>query len=420
MKEKKKSIWGNSIFLTIAAMILGAVLGLVFGESMSEFKFIGDIWLNCLKMILVPMVFCTMTLAVGTQTDMRTLGRVALRIFLYYSITTALAVAMGLSVGLILKPGSGMTLEGFASTEVNGTTTFSVAVFFSGLFSSSMFKSFSEANMMQVIVISVMMGAALLGMKQEDQKRWILNALESVNNWIAVYLKAVIKMAPVGVLFLMADSFGKYGMVLLSSMFSLIGTYWLAILAQVVFVYCIILWFTAGVSPVKFVKDSMQVWSFTIATCSSVANIPNSIECAEKKFGVPPYIANFCVPLGAQINFDGSAILYGCVMIFLGNMYGLTFTPMELLQIVVVGTLVSSCGGGIPGSNLVKLMVVINTFALPSEIVGIIAGFYRLFDMGSTTGNCLGDLAGTIAVSNGEKKRAKKLGIELEAEELHM
>ena len=203
-------------------------------------------------------------------------------------------------------------------------------------------------------------------------------------------------------------------------MFSLIGTYWLAILAQVVFVYCIILWFTAGVSPVKFVKDSMQVWSFTIATCSSVANIPNSIECAEKKFGVPPYIANFCVPLGAQINFDGSAILYGCVMIFLGNMYGLTFTPMELLQIVVVGTLVSSCGGGIPGSNLVKLMVVINTFALPSEIVGIIAGFYRLFDMGSTTGNCLGDLAGTIAVSNGEKKRAKKLGIELEAEELHM
>lgn len=416
----KKSMWKNSVVLTFVAMLLGAALGMVFGESMSAFKFIGDIWLNCLKMILVPMVFCTMALAVGTQKDMRTLGRVALRIFLYYMVTTALACGIGLLTASVLKPGSGMSLEGFSSTEVTRTANFSLSVFFSSLFSSGIFKSFADSNMMQTIVIAVMLGAAIVGIKNESHKHSVIHALNTANDWISVYLGVVIKMAPVGVLFLMADSFGKYGMVLLSGMFSLVATFWVAILAHILLSYCTVLWFTAGVSPIKFLKDSMQVWSFTIATCSSVANIPNSIDCAEKKFDVPSYIAKFCIPLGAQINYDGSAILYGCIMVFLSGMYGFSYSPVQLLQIIVVATLISSSGGGIPGSNLVKLMVVIDTFGLPGEIVGIIAGFYRLFDMGTTTGNCLGDLAGTIAVSNWEKKRARRLGIELEEEELHM
>lgn len=416
----KKPFWKNSVFLTLAAMVLGAILGLVLGETMSQFKFIGDIWLNCLKMILVPMVFCVMTLAVGTQSNMRTLGRVALRIFLYYMITTAVASMTGLLTASIFKPGRGISLEGFASTEVTSTADFSLVSFFSNLFSSSIFKTFTDANMMQTIVIAIMLGAAIIGIRNEDHKKKIIGALTAANDWIGVYLGAVIKAAPVGVFFLMADSFGKYGMILLTSMIGLIGTFWVAVLVQVVVVYGGILWLTAGVSPIKFLRDSMQVWSFTIATCSSVANIPNSVDCAEKKFGVPRYIADFCIPLGAQINFDGSAILYGCVMVFMSGMYGFTYTPMQLLQIILVGTLVSSSGGGIPGSNLVKLMVVIETFGLPVEIVGIIAGFYRFFDMGTTTGNCLGDLAGTIAVSNWEKKRARKLGTELVEEELHM
>lgn len=315
--EGKKTLWKNSIFLTFVAMLLGAVLGMVFGNRMSEFKFIGDIWLNCLKMILVPMVFCTMTLAVGTQSNIRTLGRVALRIFLYYTLTTCIAAGMGLLTASVLKPGSGMSLEGFAGSEVTGTAEFSFSTFFSSLFSGSIFQSFAEANMMQTIVIAVMLGTAIIGIKDEKHKKGVIDALSAANDWISVYLGAVIKMAPIGVLFLMADSFGRYGMILLSGMFGLIGTFWFAVLVQVLLVYCPVLWFSAGVSPIRFLRESMQVWSFTIATCSSVANIPNSIECAEKKFNVPSYISKFCIPLGAQINYDGSAILYGCIMVFL-------------------------------------------------------------------------------------------------------
>lgn len=415
----KKPLWKNSVFQTFTAMILGAVLGLVLGDTMSNFRFIGDIWLNCLKMILVPLIFCTMTLAIGTQSNLKTLGRIALRLFLYYMLTTALASGVGFAVASVIRPGRGMSLEGFATTEVSTTSSFTFSSFFSGLFSSGMFASFSNGNMMQTIVIAVMMGAALICLK-EEQRNSIIHVLQTANEWINVYLRGVIKIAPIGIFFLMADSFGKYGSVLLTGMISLIASYWIAVLVQILVVYCVVLWLTAGVSPVKFLKDSIQVWSFTIATCSSVANIPNSIECARKKFGVPDYIANFGIPLGANINYDGSAILYGCVVIFMSELYGFSFTPMQIVQFILVATLVSSSGGGIPGSNLVKLMVVIETFGWPIEIVGIIAGFYRLFDMACTTGNCMGDLAGTIAVANWEKKRAKKLGIELEAEELHM
>ena len=417
--NRSGSILRNSVFQTFAAMIIGAGCGLIFGTSMSSFKFIGDIWLNCLKMILVPLVFCTMTLAVGGQSSLKTLGRVALRIFLYYMITTAVASAIGYFTAAIFRPGHGMTLEGFASTEIVNKANFSFSAFFNELFSDSIFSTFTKGNMMQTIVIAIMLGAALTCMKKE-RRDGIIVALEQANAWVNMYLKGVIKVAPIGVFFLMADSFGKYGMVLLTGMISLIASYWCAVLVQMLVIYCGVLWFTAGVSPIKFLKDSAQVWTFTIATCSSVANIPNGIDCAEKKFGIPRYIANFCIPLGAQINYDGSAILYGCVVIFMSEMYGFSLSAMQIIQFIVVATLVSSSGGGIPGSNLVKLMVVIQTFGWPVEIVGIIAGFYRMFDMACTTGNCMGDLAGTIAVGNWEKRRAKRLGIELEEEELHM
>ena len=417
---EKKPIWKSSVAQTLTAMVVGALLGLYFGKGMSEFKFIGDIWLNCLKMILVPMVFVTMALAVGSQSSLKTLGRVAFRILVFYLMTTAFAVMMGIGSALVLRPGVGMSLEGFASQAVKGSATFTLSAFFSGMFSNGMFKTFANANMLQTIVIAIMMGASIIPLKDEYKKS-VIHGLDVCNEWIKVFLRFVIKMAPVGVLFLMADSFGRYGVVLLSSMFKLIGTFYVGVLAQIVLVYCVVLGLTAGVGPIKFIKDSSQVWAFTIATCSSVANIPNSIDCADRKFGVPRYISNFCIPLGAQINFDGSAILYGCLMIFLAQMRGTMYAPLELLQIVIVATLVSSAGGGIPGSSLVKMMVVIETFGMPVEIVGIIAGFYRLFDMGTTTCNCLGDLAGTVAVTKWEQRRAKRLGVAMEGEdEMHI
>jgi Na+/H+-dicarboxylate symporter len=400
--------------LNFIAMIIGAVLGLVFGEAMGGFKFIGDIWLNTIKMVVVPLIMCIMVNAVGSQTSLASLGRVAVKIIVYYALSTALATTIGLTVASILKPGAGVNLAGLESTEITGTAVFTSPNFIKSLFSDNMFASFASGNIIQVMVISILLGIAILNIKNTEHKEFILKWFQSANDMFAMVIGVVIKASPVGVLFLMADTFGKYGFAIFTSIAGLIGTFWISVLTHVLLVYSLLLWVTAGINPIRFLKDSSDVWTFTIASCSSAATIPVNTKCAKEKFGVPSRIADFTIPLGAQINYDGSAISYGCVLIFISQLYGIPFDIGTLIKIVIVSTLISSGGGGIPGSGIVKMLVVVQTFGLPVEIVGIIAGFYRFFDMGTTTGNCMGDLAGTIFVSKWEEKIAKKTGTSLD------
>lgn len=174
-------------------------------------------------------------------------------------------------------------------------------------------------------------------------------------------------------------------------------------------VYGLVLWFAAGISPLRFIRDSAELWVYTLSTCSSVAAIPVNMKVAREKFNVPDSISSFTVPLGSQMNYDGSVILYGCVIMFISQVCGQSVSLEMMLRVVLLSAILSTGGGGIPGSGIVKLLVMVEAFSLPTEIVGIIAAFYRLFDMGTTTNNCLGDLAGTVLVSKLEEKRAKKL-----------
>ena len=139
-----------------------------------------------------------------------------------------------------------------------------------------------------------------------------------------------------------------------------------------------------------------------------MAAIPINIKVAKEKFNVPETISGFTVPLGSQMNYDGSVILYGCVILFISQTIGVPVTLGTMVKIILMSAILSTGGGGIPGSGIVKLLVMVTAFGLPTEIVGIIAAFYRLFDMGTTTNNCQGDLAGTVFVSKLEDKAAAR------------
>ena len=143
---------------------------------------------------------------------------------------------------------------------------------------------------------------------------------------------------------------------------------------------------------------------YTISTCSSIATIPVNIKVAEKKFGIPERISGFTIPLGSQMNTDGSVLLYACVILFISQMIGQQMTLFQLVNVIFISTILSMGGGGIPGSGIVKLMVVVQSAGFSIEVVGVIAAFYRLFDMGTTTNNCLGDLVGTVIVGKAEEK----------------
>ena len=404
-----KKLMNNTALLTFVGMILGSILGLVFGKTMNDYKFIGDIWLNTIKMIIVPLVFCIMVTAIAGQKDTKSLGRVTGRLITYYLSTTFFAAIIGMSIALLLKPGLNSSIVGLATTEVTSSADFTLKTFFVSLFSGNLFGSFSDGNVLQTMVIAIMLGISLLRVKNKEHKETLLNWFQAANEMLFSYIRMVIKLAPIGVIFLMADSFGSYGFSIFTSMAGLIGTFWVGILVQVLLVYCGVLWIFARINPFQFLKKSMPVWTFTMAACSSAANIPIGVKTAKEEFGVPESIAEFGIPLGAQINYDGSAILYSSVLIFICQLYGIPLDPGTLFKMLVVATLLSSSGGGIPGSGIVKMLIIVETFGLPVEIVGVIAGFYRFFDMGTTTGNCLGDLAGTIFVSKLEERRVEKM-----------
>ena len=406
MKERKPMSLTTKIFL---AMIVGAVLGLVFGERMCQFKFIGDIWLNSIKLIMVPLVFTIMMLAVGRQNNAQTLGRVALRIVIYYGLTTVFASIIGILIAMVIKPGVGLTLDNMAATEeLASGTEISFVSFISGMFSTNMFQSFTDGNMMQVIVIGLLLGSALLMMPASENKTRIIGLLEALNELIYKYIGLIMKFAPIGVFFLIADSFGMYGARIFGSMAKLIGSIWLSLLIQVIFVYGTALMTFAHISPFKFIKETVNLWSFTIATCASSAAVPISIGIAKDKFKVNDSVAEFCIPLGAQINYDGATIMISCVLVLIMQMNGMPLDIPSLMRMVLVASLVASSGGGIPGGSMIKLLIVAETLGLPTAFVGVVTAFQRLTEMGTSSANSLGDLAGTICVDRMEKRREGK------------
>lgn len=404
-------IAGKKISLTtqiFLAMILGAILGLIIGEPMTKLGFIGNIWLNCIKMIVVPMVIVTIITGITSQKDVKSLGRISARIMSYYIITTLVACAIGLAVALLIKPGTMANFTGLASKEITGSADITIADFFTGMFSSNMFKTFSDGNILQTLIISVLVGIAILRMKNEGFKQTVINGFNALSEMVFSLIRMVMIVSPIGVFFLMAESFGKYGAGIFTSMATLAGTYYLACLVHIVLIYGGVLWLTSGINPIRFLKDSAELWIYTISTCSSVASIPVNMKVAKEKFDVPESISSFTVPLGSQMNYDGSVILYGCVIVFISQVVGAPINIGVMLKVIFLSAILSTGGGGIPGSGIVKLLVMVEAFGLPTEIVGIIAAFYRLFDMGTTTLNCLGDLAGTVFVSKIEEKFAGK------------
>lgn len=405
MIQKIKSSLAIQVFI---AMALGIIAGLLAPAAMVNFGFIGTMWLNGIKMLIIPMILTTLVVGIISQKDLGSLGRIAFRIMAYYVCTTIFAATVGIISAKVLRPGLIANLSNIAANEVSGEANITAAGFFTSLISDNMFGSFASGNIIQSLIIAIMMGVAVLMIPDAETKNKLISMFEALEKLINSMIGIVMKVSPIGIFFLMADSFGKYGTDIFSGIGALLGTFYVGCLAQIFIVYGLFLMIGARINPIRFVKDSIELWVYTISTCSSVAAIPVNMKIAREKFGVDDKISSFTIPLGSQMNSDGSVILYSCVILFIAQMSGIDMGLGQLLKIVLLGTVFSLGGSGIPGSNIVKVLVLVEAFGLPTEIVGIVAAFYRLFDMGTTTNNCMGDLAGTILVSRLEERRVKK------------
>lgn len=385
------------------AMIAGSIAGIAAGPPIQRIQFIGDMWLNLIKMVIVPMVIFVVVKGISAMDSPKTLGRIGLRTFIFYTCTVVLATIVGIAMSLVLKPGVGFHFEKSTKVFENvKVATFSEYIL--SFFSANMFASFTSGNMMQVLVISIFLGIAVVYLK-EPRRAAVKAWFDAMSDLFMSVVDLVMKLSPIGVFCIMAASLGQKGLGTFVAMAKLLGVFYLSCLIQVILIFFLLLWTVTRISPVEFLKKSSSVWVAAISTCSSAAVIPVNLSVCEKEFNVSNKVSSFTIPFGTQFNQDGGAILSAVVILFSAQAIGVQFGLLELVRVVLVCTIVAAGTGAIPGGGIVRLMVSSAAFGMPLEIVALIAAFYRLFDMGTTSMCCIGDLSATLIIDKLEKGR---------------
>jgi Na+/H+-dicarboxylate symporter len=326
----------------------------------------------------------------------------------YYVTTDVMALCLGLGAMAVLRPGVGMQL----SEPVEGTvgTVPSVGEVLLGMIPANAFAAFAEGNVVQIVVVSVLLGIATMMLPVEPRAR-LAGAFADLAGLLRRLVDLILLGAPIGIGALMAVTVGRYGAALLGPMTRfLLGVY----AAQlVVFLgYMVLLRLFTDRRPGRFLHGTGALWATTAATTSSLASLSVSLETAER-IGLPRAVYGFTLPLGAQLNKDGTSVMLGAVLLFTAQAAGVEFTAASLVSIILVGLLLSEGSGGIPGGGFVIALIYVQAFNLPIEVAAIVGGIYRLVDMGNTTINVMGDMVGTSLVAHSEAKRGRVVADEL-------
>jgi len=383
----------------LIGMILGATVGAVFGQQATVLEPLGDLFIRLLMMAAIPLVFFNLLAGLTALTDLRTFGRLSVKIVSYYLVTTATALILGLTAMHLVRPGVGMTLTGEVDEAIGAVPA--VTDLLIQLVPTNIFQAFAEGNVAQLVVVAVFLGIATLFLPAEPRDL-LRRGYAALAELFRKVVDGILWVAPLGIGALMAVTVGRYGAELFGPMARfLLGVWGTQLLMMGA--YMVLLVLLTDRRPWSFLKGTGPLWATTVATTSSLASLSVALEMAEK-IKLPRSIYSFTLPLGAQINKDGTAIMLSAVLVFTAQAAGVDFTLIQMVTILLVGLLLSEGYGGIPGGGLVIALIFVQAFNLPLEIAVIVGGIYRLVDMGNTTINVMGDMVGTAIVSHSETR----------------
>ena len=379
------------------ALVLAIIAGLLmqshasFAES--YIKPFGTIFLNLIKFIVVPIVLFSIMCGIISMSDIKKVGSIGLKTVVFYLCTTAFAVTIGLTGGNLFKGLFPVVATTDLAYEAAEATSFMDTLV--NIFPSNFVSPMVEANMLQVIVMAIILGFAIILVGEKNIR--VVNAFNDLNEIFMKCMEMILKLSPIGVFCLLCPAIiGSLAMVLLAS--------YICYVVHAVVVYSLTVGTLGGMSPLKFFKGMLPAIMFAFSSASSVGTLPINLECTEK-LGAKREIASFVLPLGATINMDGTAIYQGVCAIFIASCYGIHLTLSQMLTIVLTATLASIGTAGVPGAGMVMLAMVLTSVGLPVDGIALVAGVDRIFDMGRTTVNITGDAACTMVVSNLESKK---------------
>jgi Na+/H+-dicarboxylate symporter len=381
-------------------MIVGSLAGGIAGEAIDVVQPVGDLFIRLLVLAAIPLVFFNLLAGLTALSDVRTFGRLAGKIMSYFVVTDLIALALGLGAMAVLRPGSGMQLTEEVDAAVGAVPP--VGEVLLGMIPSNVFQAFVEGNVVQIVLVSVLLGITTLALGDPVRTR-LVTAYTDLAALFRRLVDLILLIAPVGIAALMAVTVGRYGAALLGPMAKfLLGVY--AAQFLVFFGYMTLLRLFTDRRPFAFLRETGALWATTAATTSSLASLTVSLETAER-IKLPRSLYSFTLPLGAQLNKDGTSVMLGAVLLFTAQAAGVEFSASSTISILLIGLLLSEASGGIPGGGFVIALIYVQAFNLPVEIAAIVGGIYRLVDMGNTTINVMGDLVGTSLVASSESKR---------------
>ena len=398
MKEKKKLSLAAKTFIGFG---LGIVLGVIFGEKASIVKPLGTIFLNMIKMIVVPMVFFSITAGVAALSDIKKLRNIGVKVVGLYAITSAISVCIGLIMANVTNPGLGFDMSALASDSVYEAKEMpSVLDTIINAFPSNVFVSFTQGDMLPIIVFAIFVGVALIMMGEKGQK--MAEGVQNLADVMYQITAIVMEFSPIGVCALLADSVGSYGLKVFGPLGKLILTVYASDVILVFLMYVPMVALLARFPVGKWFKSIMKVWVVTASTTSSAGTLPVSTQVTNEDFGVSPELSSFSLPLGATINMNGGCIYYAAAIVMTAQIYGMNLTPGALVNIIISTVLVAMGCPGVPGGAIIMTTILLTNMGLPLEIVGLIAGIFRLIDMANTTFNVTGDIVTTMVVARSE------------------
>jgi Na+/H+-dicarboxylate symporter len=403
MEKKKKISLATRIFI---ALVLGIIVGMIMTKNpaiaVEYIKPFGTIFLNLIKWIVTPLVFFSIMAGVISMRDIKRVGSVGIKTLAYYLCTTAFAITIGMLIANLLKGIFPVLKTTDLVYEASEPVKFMDTLV--GIFPANFFAPFVEANMLQIIVASLIIGFALLLVKQ--QKEIEFKMVDTLNDVFMKAMEMIVSLSPIGVFCLICPVVAENGPAVLGSLAKVLLVAYLGYFLHAVIVYSLAVRAGAGMNPVTFFKGMMPAIMFAFSSASSVGTLPINMECTEK-LGASKEIASFVLPLGATINMDGTAIYQGVCSVFIASCFGITLNFPQMLTIVLTATLASIGTAGVPGAGMVMLAMVLSSVGLPVEGIALVAGVDRIFDMGRTTVNITGDASCAIIVSAIEKRKQK-------------
>jgi Na+/H+-dicarboxylate symporters len=414
MLKKIRSISLSKKIFT--GMVLGIIAGLFFGESMEQFEFIGALWMNCLKVPIAPIVFVMLLLGIGRQTDARRLAGLSVGLIAYYIATTIMASFLAIGVTSLINPGADFIITGEASTLK--AVEYTLSKFLLSLVPSSFLRPIVENTVLQVLFLGIIGGVAVLLLPDQTLKQKILDGCDCLQEFFNAILRLVLSIAPIGIFCFMGATVGVHGKETIFVMGKFMASLLLADGIQLLFYGVVVIFLLAGKNPITFYKNMLPTWVIAMTTASSVLCIPSNIHVCSEKYDVDPALSSFGIPLGAQLNTDGTAIFLPCVLVFASQALGIHYDLITLLYMALVSALIASTGGGVFGGALVKLIMLCQMFAVPDSIVTMVGGMFAIIDMFITTVNVTGDAAGVIFIDSAAKRLAPKRAVSSSEESL--